>query len=164
MWAQAALSTGPTGTGSATRSPSSCGTQDTLAFSCLNLWSIRRALRRWGPWRPLRQACWRSVRQTGTDFHIYDHTVCTPDPQPHSYLSPQLVFLWDFIWIPDIIRRGAARQHGFSFVFSCFFKVLHLILLFWKDMNWWWWFFFCAKKTPQNPRSNQFVYIQRASC
>ena len=125
MSARAALSTGPTGTGSATRLHSSWGTRDTSASSCPNLSSIRHALRQWGLWRPSHRACWRSARQAGTDFHIYD-----PAPDPCSLPPSQLLIAEPHMplrfHINPRYHRGKScwepQRHGFSFVFSLFLK------------------------------------------
>lgn len=162
MLARAALSTGRIGMGSLMRLHLSWETPDTLAFSCLNLWSTQLAPRLWGLWRPLHHVCWRSVRQTGTDFHIYDHTV---SPWSLTLIATYVNKSYSSeisYQFPDIIMWIAAKDHQkiefnlFGFFLFCFGGSSPC---FFSDKIWTDGDAFYGPKT-KNPISNQPVYIQ----
>lgn len=134
-------------------SHSSWGIQDTLASSCLNLWSTRPALRLWGQWRPLHRVSWRSVRHTRTDFHIYEH-ICS-STLTVTYLNTSYIS-WDFIFFPDIIRRWTDKDQqsmnfNLRFLFLRLFTSISFSGIIWNDV------FFVS--ITMNPQSDQSVNI-----
>lgn len=100
----------------------SWGIQDTSASSCPSPWSTPPALRLWGQWRPLHPVCLRSVKQTGTDFHIYEHTVGPRSPPSPLLISTAHILLR--FHIPPRYNQvesweGPAKSMHFNLLFLC---------------------------------------------